>query len=97
MHNLTGKKTTPKKIKGTFGTEKNDFFHLKKNIFQEQCEDSHSHASTVVDEHFFTEELRENKYDAMGPFAKILEDSLEENGVQVCDSSFWQIGRAEFL
>ncbi|GLJ22433.1 hypothetical protein SUGI_0422310 [Cryptomeria japonica] len=74
VQKLTGKKPAPKKVTGTVGSKKK-----KKSIVPDQSAENHSHALAVVDENCFPKQASEKEY-------PIERDSLEEGGVQICDS-----------
>ncbi|GLJ22436.1 hypothetical protein SUGI_0422340 [Cryptomeria japonica] len=75
VQKLTGKKSAPKKVTGTVGSKKKK----KKSIVPDQSAANHSHALAVVDENCFPKQAREKEY-------PIERDSLEEGGVQICDT-----------
>ncbi|GLJ22438.1 hypothetical protein SUGI_0422360 [Cryptomeria japonica] len=78
VQKLTGKKPAPKKVTGTVGAKKKK----KKKIIvpDDQSAANHSHALKVVDENCFPlKQAREKEY----PTERY---SLEEGGLQICDS-----------
>ncbi|GLJ22430.1 hypothetical protein SUGI_0422270 [Cryptomeria japonica] len=97
VQKLTGYKTEPKKLNRTVCTKKSDSVQFKKPIVQTQSAESHSHASTVIDELFSPNQVVENEYHVMAPLAGTERDSLEEDGVQVCDNFSELFGGLEEL
>ncbi|GLJ22440.1 hypothetical protein SUGI_0422380 [Cryptomeria japonica] len=74
VQKLTGNKPAPKKVTGTVGSKTK-----KRTIVPDQYAANQSHALAVIDENCFPKQASEKEY-------PIERNSLEEGGVQICDS-----------